>query len=277
MPIFASFSGGSLKVNNLLYAKGFGYLPDAVSYLVIAGGGSTGYDSDTYYFGGGGGGGYLTGTANVYSGLVFSISVGAGGGFYASGSNSFIRASNTQVANVESMGGGRGGMYHRYIGYVGPENGGSGGGNAGPLDGTGFVSGGLGTPGQGFNGGGTPLTPGGFRPGAGGGGAGSAGQNGVSGPSGYNGVGGNGLASPISGTPVTYSRGGNGGGGGASGPANSGYGANGGNFSLGGSGVVFFRVANNYVSSYTGTPILTSTGDGFTVFKFTGAGTVTIG
>ena len=271
MPSLASLLSGVLRTQSIRRSSPI--LPiGIISYLVVAGGGSTGLDGGTTLQGGGGAGGFLTGTVNVASGLTFTMSVGAGGGVNASGSNSYIRSSDTVTLNVESMGGGRGGIYHPAVGYRGPENGGSGGGNAGPLDGTGFVPGGLGTPGQGNNGGGTPLTPGGFRSAAGGGGAGSAGQNGVSGPSGFNGVGGNGLASPISGTPVTYSVGGSANPGG-SGAAGSGNGADAG-VKLGGSGVIFVRASNGSISTYTGSPIITSIGDGNTIFKFTGTGTL---
>ena len=272
MPILASFSGGPLRVYGLVRRKP---ILSTLSYLVVAGGGSTGIDSDTFEQGGAGAGGFLTGVANTYSGLVFTIFVGAGGGVNASGSNSYIRSSDEISLNVESAGGGRGGCYHRYLGYYNALPGGSGGGNQGG-DGTGFSAGAVGYAPQGNNGGGAVLSPGLGKNRGGGGGAGSAGGDGSTSPAptGSSGAGGSGLASPISGTPVTYARGGTAVSPGINGAAGTGNGADIG-VKLGGSGIILVKTSNSSISTYTGSPILTSSGDGNTVFTFSGSGTIT--
>lgn len=249
----------------------------SISYLVIGGGGSSGLDSDTYDNAGGGAGGMLFGTVTMLSGLTLSISVG-GGGTNSTGSNSYIRSSDANASmNVESSGGGRGGYSHRYIGYNPAYPGGSGGG-AGGADGTTFQPGATGIPGQGNNGGGCTFNPGSAKNSGGGGGAGGVGQNGTPTVPGINGAGGAGLASPISGTPVTYARGGNATPG-VAGAAGTGNGADAGvgptAGKSGGSGVVFVKVPNNSIAIVTGSPILTSTGDGNTSYKFVGTGTMT--
>lgn len=278
MPILASFTSGPLKVYGLINKR---TRISTISYLVVAGGGSTGLTNDGYSWnqGGAGGGGFLTGVANVSTGLILSVTVGGGGSYGSGGSNSYIRSSDDASLNVESAGGGAGGIYHVYIGYFAPMPGGSGGGSQGG-DGTGPSAGAAGYPPQGNKGGDAVLSPGYGRNRGGGGGAGSAGGNGSTSPAptGSSGSGGSGLASPISGTPVTYARGGSAidpyPGTRPDGTAGSGNGADV-FYHLGGSGIVFIKASNNSVGSYTGSPTLTSSGDGNTVFKFSGSGTIT--
>ena len=79
--------------------------PYTASYLVVAGGGSAGYSRG----GGGGAGGYLTSTASLAPGTVYTITVGAGGAGSnpgTNGSNSVL--SGTGITTVTSIGGGKG-------------------------------------------------------------------------------------------------------------------------------------------------------------------------
>ena len=164
----------------------------SVQYLVIAGGGGGGHD----YGGGGGAGGFRTsaGTSgrnsSAESHLTLStggktVTVGAGGGSGANGSNSVFDS-------ITSTGGGNGaGETNQSAGSGGSGGGGHYGSN-----------GGSGTSGQGFGGGngvgGVPYTAGG------GGGAGAAGTNGSS----VNGSPGVGITSTISGASFTKAGGG---------------------------------------------------------------------
>ena len=173
----------------------------SVDYLLVAGGGSGGSGGNG---GGGGAGGFRTGSLPLLPGS-YPVAVGAGGNNYDGSDSTF--------ASVTSMGGGKGGNQLATNG----RNGGSGGGAG--LGGTTY---GLGTSGQGHNGGEAGVSgPPGFGAG-GGGGAGGAGAMGI-GASGT-GVGGVGLSSSISGVSVFYA----GGGGGANNLAGAGGGAGGG-------------------------------------------------
>jgi hypothetical protein len=273
--------------------------PYSVDFLVIAGGGGGGFDDA----GGGGAGGYRNSFGSETSGgggsseteltfsggVVYTITVGAGGNGSAttptngsSGSNSSI--SGTGITTITSIGGGQGGTY-----AVG-SNGGSGGG--GHTSGT--TAGGSGTANQGF-GGSAGTTP------AQGGGGGGAGE--IGGTDGT-GEGGDGLASSITGSSVTRGGGGGGGsrtslkvggdGGGAngafyntstavSGTANTGGGGGGGtgNPSMqsggnGGSGVVILSMPDaSYSGTTTGSPTVATGVSGKTVLTFTASGTYT--
>jgi hypothetical protein len=192
-----------------------------IEYLIVGGGGGGSRGGATAYEGGGGGaGGYLTGTVSLISGS-YSITVGGGGAEEANGTNSTFNA-------MTAVGGGR--STRNGAGQTGG-SGGGGGGNGG---------GGPGTAGQGNNGGtGTNVQ------GGGGGGAGGAGSTGNANA---NGSGGAGLVNSITGSAVTYSRGGNtGGASGGAGSPGTGNGGKGGVStnntvgSPGGSGVVIIR------------------------------------
>ena len=263
----------------------------SADFLVIAGGGAGGYDQG----GGGGAGGYRSSNATYGSsggggsaessltfgiGVVYTITVGAGGAGVTSGnSNAGVDSSisGTGITTITSTGGGRGGLYNT-PGNAGA--GGSGGGGAGPTT----ITGGAGTANQGYTGG-----TGNTGSGAGGGGAGAVGGNASSTVAGN---GGNGVASTITGSSVTRGGGGGGnatsntagtggsGGGGAAsnthlpgsnggdGTANTGSGGGGtwdtsspvrtGN---GGKGVVILRMPTaNYSGTTTGSPTVSTSG-----------------
>lgn len=248
--------------------------PLILEYLVIGGGGGGGAPPPDQPGGGGGAGGYRTAAGYSLSLQSVAVTVGSGGAKNTNGQDSIF---DTIIA----IGGGRGGVKG---GTLSGASGGSGGGGA--LTG----SGGAGTGGQGNSGG---SGPGGSNSaGGGGGGAGQAGQS-ASGNNGGNG--GNGLASSITGTPVT--RGGGGGGdkdvggttngtggsgGGAAGESNTngtpntGGGGGGGNgsFGQGGSGIVIIRFLTADVSgwSYSGT-YNTGVDGSYTWIEMTGSGT----
>jgi hypothetical protein len=166
-----------------------------VEYLVVAGGGGSGYGNG-FCGGGGGAGGYRIGSGlAVTAGTSYDVTVGAGGagGTYDRGS---AAGSPSTFSSITSAGGGQGGQ-----GGAAGGNGGSGGG-AGGFPNTGRAAGAGNTPStspsQGNNGGSPGSSLGG-----GGGGAGSAGN-----PSGLNG--GSAAASTISGSTVYYAGGGGG-------------------------------------------------------------------
>ena len=177
-----------------------------VTYLVVAGGGSGGYQpSGTHATGGGGAGGYLTnygGTAiSLNSGTTYSITVGAGGvggSDSNNGSNSVLSGSG--ITTITAIGGGRGGRADG----GGGNSGGSGGGGA---SGSG-TGGGSGTSGQGNSGGNGAVYNNQYYDAGGGGGAGASG--GSSTIANIAGSGGAGLSNSITGTAVTYAGGGGG-------------------------------------------------------------------
>ena len=284
----------------------------SADFLVIAGGGGAGGGKDGEWGGcGGGAGGYRNSYSTETSGgggsseteltftggIVYTITVGAGGagGTNTSGtigSNSLI--SGTGITTITSTGGGfgRGGT---------GDTGGTGGSGGGSTVG----SGGLGTANQGYNGGaGTPNEVGV----GGGGGAGAVGVSGTESPSFISGNGGAGLASSITGSSVTRTGGGGGGAGGTytSGNGGTGGGGNGANASgtatagstntgsggggegggaggsgnhgvgrAGGSGVVILRMLTaNYSGTTTGSPTVSTSGSD-TILVYNSSGTYT--
>ena len=272
-----------------------------IEYLLVAGGGGGGE-------GGGGAGGFLSSSlSSVESGSSFTVTVGSGGSGGASdasggqpGTNGNLSSiAGVTISTVTSVAGGGGGGYNgaNVDGY----DGGSGGG--GRRDGA--SSGGVGTTGQGNDGGTTTSGP--WR-GAGGGGGkstdGSAGSGNGASSGEVGGTGGTGLTSTITGTSVTYAGGGGGGyeGTGGGGTGGTGGGGNGGgqlsgtsatsgttntggggggtskNSSTagsGGSGVAIFAYPSSSASGIGG--IKTARSDGYVVHTFNSSGTLTIG
>jgi hypothetical protein len=198
------------------------FVGTGVTYLVVGGGGSGGYQSTgTHATGGGGAGGYLTnygGTAiSLNSGTTYSITVGAGGvGGTDSNNGANSVLSGSGITTVTAIGGGRGGR-------ADGGNGNSGGSGGGGASGSG-TSGGAGTSGQGNSGGSGAVYGGQYYNAGGGGGAGASGGN--TPQANISGSGGAGLSNSITGTAVTYA----GGGGGAARDAtgNTSYSGNGG-------------------------------------------------
>lgn len=247
-----------------------------IDYLVVAGGaaGSAG---------GAGAGGMLTGTKTSAATGAFTVTIGAGGAGRSGvrSSNNIYRGNsgvNSSIAfgtPITATGGGGGGMVTNvntaYCSQQVGGNGGSGGGGGSNYNSGGSSAGGLGTSGQGNDGGAGISDAGpGWGVGGGGGGAGAVGAN----RSGDNGGGGGvGLSSSINNIATFYAGGGGGSrtrsgtigaggsgggaagslsnvgisgttntGGGAGGASNTpepGYGFNG----SGGSGIVIVRVA----------------------------------
>lgn len=166
-----------------------------IEVLAVGGGGGGGG-----WGGGGGAGGLVYNNAYpVTPGTVYNISIGAGG---AKGTSAYTvggNGGNTVFGTIRAIGGGGGGAWPSYPGV----SGGSGGG------GSGTSTFGLGTPGQGQNGGPSPNTTT-SSPYQGHGGGGGAGWPGSQGSGVTGGAGGNGLAYSISGSSVTYAGGGGG-------------------------------------------------------------------
>ena len=275
--------------------------PYSVDFLVIAGGGGGGFDDA----GGGGAGGYRNSFGSETSGgggtseteltfnggVVYTITVGAGGtGSSANPSNgsngSDSSISGTGITTITSTGGGKGGNYS-----VGSNGGSGGGGHV-----SGSTAGGSGTANQGFGG------SAGTSSGSIGGGGGGAGEIGATDGQAE---GGDGLGSSITGSSVTRGGGGGGGtrtapvrvggdGGGGTGgllntsaatagTANTGSGGGGGsgspshqNGGNGGSGVVILSMADaSYSGTTTGSPTVTTGVSGKTVLVFNASGTYT--
>ena len=232
-----------------------------VEILVVAGGGGAGFDGG----GGGGAGGVITNTVSVAAGTDYSVVVGAGGAAAINSSGNGVPGVNSQFGALTAIGGAGGYSGHAVIKTT--STGGSGGGE-------GFAGGGpgLGTPGQGNQGGNKFI----YSAGGGGGGAGAVGGNASSGKGGN---GGNGIQSDISGVATWYGGGGAGGswdgtggtgglGGGGNGGGNSaaagtdgaantggggggnGYASNGA-AGKGGSGIVIVRYKNAFGSAAT--------------------------
>ena len=195
------------------------------SYTVIAGGGSGGAGGSSVTGGGGGAGGYREGrdsgdpyTAsplNAPAGLTLSaspgsypITIGAGGAAASSGGDNAGNVGSASTFSTITSAGGGGGGANSACGSAG----GSGGG-AKESDGVGHAGN---TP---------PVSPPQGNPGGNGseagdfsgGGGGAGGAGGTSGPS----VGGNGIATSITGSPVTRT-GGGGASGGSGGPGGGG-------------------------------------------------------
>ena len=149
--------------------------------LVVGGGGASKYSTNSAQ-GGGGAGGILTDEALSLTPGAHTVTIGAGGTDLQNGEN-------TTAFGLTAIGGGHGAFREAGGAQIGPGSGGSGGGESRNNPG----AGGAGTAGQGFQGGsGNSANPGG-------GGAGGAGGAGGTGP---------GKASNITGSGVTYARGG---------------------------------------------------------------------
>lgn len=226
-----------------------------VDYLVVGGGGGGG-TNDINAAGGGGAGGFLSGAAySITHGVIYNISVGAGGPIGGNGQNS-------SFDGVIAVGGGNGGG-----GNGGSGGSGGGGGNAG---GSGTYTGGSNISGQGFPGG-IGIGDAGYGGGGGGGGANATGGNGVkSGGTSTGGNGGNGKNSSITAETITYAGGGGGdlgsnggasvgsgglgGGGNAHVSGTNELGGGGGAAATGGSGIVilkYFTIDPPPVSNFT--------------------------
>jgi hypothetical protein len=195
-----------------------------VDYLVLAGGGSGGYNIG----GGGGAGGYreshstcvsgpytasplATPTGITVSATTYPITVGGGAAGSGTSPGPGNQGSNSVFSTITSAGGGGGGS--RYLTGGNPINNGGSGGGGGVNDGCtpaiiGSIAGSGNTPPvsppQGNNGGGSPSA----NPASGGGGAGAAGTTGTGSTSG---PGGNGVTTSINASPVTRAGGGGGG------------------------------------------------------------------
>jgi len=283
----------------------------SADFLVIAGGGGGGYDQG----GGGGAGGYRASYNNETSGgggssetalnfnpgIVYTVTVGAGGtGINGvpnpAGEGSDSSISGSDITTITSIGGGRGGNYNTPS-FPASTGGSGGGGQGGSPAG---YAGAAGTANQGFAGG---SATGSVSTGTGGGGAGAVGVNSSTGTPG---AGGNGVASTITGSSVT--RGGGGGsmtavtpygassggtGGGGDGSINTGANGNPGTANTGGggggiwnppspyisgsggSGVVILRVpTTRYSGTTTGSPTVTTDGTD-TIMTFNSSGSYT--
>jgi len=247
-------------------------------FLNVAGGASGGANSG----GGGGAGGLKQGTGVVTAGDVYTVTIGGGGAGVSpnaagnNGSSSSLRAQKGGKIISVTTGGGGGGGYNSPS-AINAKDGGCGGGSSAP----GSSPNGLGTAGEGFDGGigGT-------------GGGGGTGEAGFGAPSKN---GGDGLSVGITATATNFGGGGGGapGDGGAGGgtdgvlpsgnstasPANTGGGSGGtdggGSTGAGGSGVVILRVRTAaYPGTTSGSPTVTTDGED-TIIKFTGSGTYT--
>ena len=274
----------------------FGGGPVEAQFLVIAGGGA-GQRSGNAPSGGGGAGGYRTSYSGgsgvsggnssleapitLETGVTYIATIGSGATYYPGGkgsNSSFIGG----TVDITCLGGGGG--------YTSVANGGSGGGttqnnaNTSPQ--------GLGTSGQGSNGGRAsgPYYTASRLGGGGGGGAGGVGSNYASNGA-YSAAGGPGLYNTITGSQVGYAGGANGHTTGISvGATQSAFGvrsngnavANTGSAGTGpngnersGSGVVIIRIpTSKYSGVTTGSPTVTTDGSD-TIIKFTGTGTYT--
>ena len=272
-----------------------------VDFLVVAGGGGAGQapgSSGSYASGGGGAGGLRTSygpsgggngpeaVLSLTKGTTYTVAVGAGGAAGSTpgatnGVNSSI--SGSDITTISCAGGGAGfySVQQNSLGLDGVGDGGSGGGMSYFIYIKRFK--GFGTVNQGYDG---------ARGDAAGTISGSGG--GAGGPGNHNAPGGIGVSSSITGTATYYAGGGaagsgishNGGlgGGGAkntSGTSNTG-GGGGGNQGIGsgatssgagGSGVVIIRAPQAAVST-TGSPAVSNDGS-FTVYRFTGDGSIT--
>ena len=167
-----------------------------VEYLIVGGGGGGGSNRGG---GGGGAGGFLSGTTSVAATLLNAV-VGAGGA-----PSTTVNGGNSSFNSVVSNGGGAG----AWGDDVPTTGGGSGGGGAGNT--TIARPGGVGTIGQGFDGGVGNNSAVSFGRAGGGGGAGAAGTDSPATRNGVGVTGGIGALSSITGTSVRYAGGGGGG------------------------------------------------------------------
>lgn len=278
LPLHAATINLDLSTNNpdgITLSAGdndFSFAGLAVDYLIVGGGGGGGSTANNTgrRGGGGGAGGLLQGTGASISGTQ-TITVGAGGTGGVQNGARGANGGNSSISGIvggTAIGGGGGASAHGQL----PGDGGSGGGEYG----SNTVGPGLGTAGQGNNGGQGTNTEGG-----GGGGAGGAGGVGTAGA---------GLSSSITGSAVTYAAGGDDGGGTsgqvsatpAPAAANTGNGGNGItptatsggiNGQAGGSGIVVVKYAGT-TQLLTGG--LVSTVGGNTVHTFTSTGASTL-
>ena len=268
----------------------------SADFLVVGGGGA-GVRSNQSPAGGGGAGGYRTsysggsgvsgGNSSLEApitlepGVTYTATIGLGATYYPGGkgsNSSFIGG----TVNITSLGGG--------AGINSDADGGSGGGTRQTSGSTSPQ--GLGTSGQGSNGGRAsgPYYTASALGGGGGGGAGGVGSNYASNGA-YSAAGGAGLYNTITGSQVGYAGGANGHTTGISvGATQSAFGvrsdgdavANTGSAGTGpdgtgrsGSGVVIIRIPTaNYSGTTTGSPTVTTDGTD-TIIKFTGTGTYT--
>ncbi len=273
-------------------------LISVANILVVAGGGG---GSDAVLYGGrggaGGAGGLLyygtetpktpNGSAlNLVGGTTYNITIGAGGTRSSYSGSPLVYAGkgvNSTFGSYTALGGGYGAPNDTPYGDGGA--GGSGGGS--------WYGGapGLGTDGQGNNGGDDVMSPN-----YGGGGGGGAGASGGNGSTSSGGNGGNGLQYSITGSATYYAGGGSGStygptgnspgtaglGGGGTGSNSNGSGANatantgggGGMGGTGGSGVVIVR-ASKQAASTTGSPSYSNLGTGIHMYRFTANGSIT--
>ena len=281
-----------------------------MEYLVVAGGGGSASDSGGGPGAGAGGlrtsygdvsgGGASSETAITLTAGTYTITVGAGGAKYVSGVSTAQNggvSSITGNATVTTSGGGGAGdplSSTIYQGANGGSGGGSGNGNANYSRNTG----GSGTTGEGFFGGGARDYAVNDDRNSGGGGGGAA-EGGSNGQSYKGGNGGNGLMVAIDGTSAVYAGGGGGGcrgntssnkigaggeggggygansGAGNDGTVNTGGGAGGGRSdgANGGSGIVILRMnTSDYSGTTTGSPTVTTIGSE-TILTYTGSGT----
>lgn len=157
---------------------GLKYILD-IDYLIVAGGGAGGGDN-----GGGGGGGGLISGSTILSGstldeATYEVIVGREGIYTASPASAANNGKNSSFLGFTAIGGGAGGQ--NTIAGLNGGSGGGGGGFAEPGQPLTIIPGGLGTPGQGFNGGAgkgvgaQPSPPSFFKNPGPGGGAGEAG------------------------------------------------------------------------------------------------------
>ena len=230
-------SPGTFTVNKISTACA---ARNTVGYLVVAGGGAGGNN----HGGGGGAGGYREGrnvpvdnftasplvadaptNAVTVSEQAYSIQVGGGG--TAPGNNGAPANGTPSIFSTITAAGGGYGPGGSGDGGPGGSGGGAGG-QGGPAGGTGNTP--PTTPAQGRNGGRA------LNPDAGAGGGGGAGNGGGDGDPrcGPGGPGGNGVASSITGSPVTRAGGGGGGNGGSPPPGIGGTGGSGGGGNGGG-------------------------------------------
>jgi hypothetical protein len=275
--------------------------PYAVDYLVVAGGGGGGGGEATNGFGGGGAGGgaggYISATANITPGQLYSIIIGGGGAGGTSVGNVPSPSSSSGSPGSGSSLSGLGISATAIAGGFGAQDENSAGGNGGSGGGAGGDSGGQpagsGTSGQGNAGAQTQAS----RSGGGGGGAGSiattrTGGNGSTWLNGttYAGGGGGGAGGASTSTAPGGTGGGGtgaattgnsaanaGDGGNTPGGANTGGGGGGDAASrnaggkAGGSGIVIIR----YAGSQRALGGTISSAGGFTFHTFTSSGTYT--
>ncbi len=167
--------------------------PMIVEYLIVAGGGGTGWDVG----GGGGAGGLLSGNLSVAA-TSYNIVVGDGGNSHPAntGDSRGQNGGNSSAFSLTAIGGGGGGSYPNQ--GTGLSGGSGGGGGQQPFN----AAGGSGTTGQGFAGG---ASSGGSWGSGGGGGAGGVGSTGITGQAVDGGAP---VSSSISGSSVFYAGGG---------------------------------------------------------------------